>query len=122
LLFCLPLDPRFAGSYPAESDVFLRAIKIPSITSFGQEVKPWAPCHKILLHVKGLLICDRDTDTQKSAAVSRPASPSFAARCLLQPEQRTLVDTQRIIRIQVGSTIPQEIVPVSRDAFYDITP
>jgi hypothetical protein len=32
---CLPLDPRFAGSNPAEDDAFLRAIKIRSTTSFG---------------------------------------------------------------------------------------
>jgi hypothetical protein len=34
------LEPRFAGSNPAEDDEFLRAIKIRSITSFGVEVKP----------------------------------------------------------------------------------
>jgi hypothetical protein len=31
---------------------FLRAIKIRSTTSFGEEVKPSAPCRKILRHVK----------------------------------------------------------------------
>jgi hypothetical protein len=36
---CLPLDPRFAGSNPAEDDRFLRVIKIRSTTSFGGEVK-----------------------------------------------------------------------------------
>jgi hypothetical protein len=35
---CLPLDPRFAGSKPAEDDGFLRVIKIRSTTSFGGEV------------------------------------------------------------------------------------
>jgi hypothetical protein len=29
---CLLLDPRFAGSNPAEDDVFLRVIKIRSTT------------------------------------------------------------------------------------------
>jgi hypothetical protein len=37
---------RFAGSHPAE------AIKIRSTPSFGGEVKPEAPCHKIFRHEK----------------------------------------------------------------------
>jgi hypothetical protein len=48
---CLPLDPRFAGSNPADDDGFLRVIKIHSATSFGGEVKPSVPCHH-LQHVK----------------------------------------------------------------------
>jgi hypothetical protein len=34
---------------------FLRAIKIRSTPFFGWEVKPEAPCRKILRHVKELL-------------------------------------------------------------------
>jgi hypothetical protein len=34
------LDPRFAGSNPAEDDGYLMAIKICSMTSFKVEVKP----------------------------------------------------------------------------------
>jgi hypothetical protein len=49
---CLPLDPRFEGSNPAEDNVFLRAIKIWNIISFGGEVKLSVPCCKILQHVK----------------------------------------------------------------------
>jgi hypothetical protein len=37
---------------PSRGDGFLRAIKIRSTTSFGWEVKPEVPCHKILQHVK----------------------------------------------------------------------
>jgi hypothetical protein len=49
----LPLDPRFAGSNPAESGGFLKAIKIRSTTSFGGEVKPSAPFrNKFLWQVK----------------------------------------------------------------------
>jgi hypothetical protein len=40
------------GSNPAEEDVFLRMIKICSMTSFREEVKLSAPHHKILEHVK----------------------------------------------------------------------
>jgi hypothetical protein len=43
---CLPLDPRFAGSNPAEDDGFLRVIKIRSMTSFGGEVKPSVACRR----------------------------------------------------------------------------
>jgi hypothetical protein len=43
---CLTLDPRFAGSYPAEDDGSLRAIKIRSTTSFGGKVKKSVPCRR----------------------------------------------------------------------------
>jgi hypothetical protein len=43
---CLPLDPRFAGSNPAEDDGFSRVIKIRSTPSFGGEVKPSVPCRR----------------------------------------------------------------------------
>jgi hypothetical protein len=39
---------QFADSNRAEEDEFLKAIKIRSLTSFGGEVKPSAPCRKIL--------------------------------------------------------------------------
>jgi hypothetical protein len=51
-LACLPLDPRFAGSNPAEGDGFLKVIKIRCTTSFRRKVKTSAPCHNILRHVK----------------------------------------------------------------------
>jgi hypothetical protein len=35
VIACLPLDPIFAGSDPAEDDGFLMAITIRSTTSFG---------------------------------------------------------------------------------------
>jgi hypothetical protein len=59
---CLPLDPRFAGSNPAEDDdLFLREIKIRSTTSFGGEVKPSVSCRKILQHVKDPYEYEGDT-------------------------------------------------------------
>jgi hypothetical protein len=48
----LSLDPKFAGSNPAEDEGLLMAIKIRSTTSFGGEVKPSAPCRNILWHIK----------------------------------------------------------------------
>jgi hypothetical protein len=41
---CLPLDPRFEGSNPAEGD------KNPQHAFFEEEVRPSAPCHKTLRH------------------------------------------------------------------------
>jgi hypothetical protein len=43
---CLPLDPRFAGSNPAEDYGFLRVIKMCSTTSFGGDVKSSVPCRR----------------------------------------------------------------------------
>jgi hypothetical protein len=40
------------GSNQTEDDEFLRTIKNNSKTFFRREVKPSAPCHKILPHVK----------------------------------------------------------------------
>jgi hypothetical protein len=51
----LAAGPKGRGLKPGSSDGFLRAIKIRSTPSFGWEVKPEAPCRKILRHVKNLL-------------------------------------------------------------------
>jgi hypothetical protein len=40
------------GSNPVEGDGFLRAIKLCSTISFGEEVKPSVTCRKILLQLK----------------------------------------------------------------------
>jgi hypothetical protein len=48
----LAIGPKVRGFKPAEATEFLRAIKIRSTPSFGGEVKPKAPCRKILRHVK----------------------------------------------------------------------
>jgi hypothetical protein len=50
---------------PGRSDGFLRATKIRSTHSFVWEVKPDAPYHKILRHVKYALTMS-DTDTHNS--------------------------------------------------------
>jgi hypothetical protein len=53
-----------------------------------------------------------DTDRQNSVAISCPLSPNFATRCLLQPEQRILVDESGMIRTQMGSTLDQKMIAV----------
>jgi hypothetical protein len=43
---------RVHGFKPGRGDGFLKAIKIRSTPSFGAELKPLAPCRKILRHGK----------------------------------------------------------------------
>jgi hypothetical protein len=52
VVVCLPLDPCFTGSNPAEDDGLLTVINNHSMTSFRREVKPLVPCYKALWHVK----------------------------------------------------------------------
>jgi hypothetical protein len=48
----MSFDPRLAGLDPAEDDGLVRAIKIRSMPSFGEEVKTSAPFRNSLRHVK----------------------------------------------------------------------
>ena len=43
---CWPLEPKFAGSNPAEAVGFFRLKKILSTPSFGGEVKLSVPCRR----------------------------------------------------------------------------
>jgi hypothetical protein len=54
------------GFETGQGDGFLSAIKIRSTFSFGWEVKPEVPCHKILRHVKNLLKSHGDGQTKFS--------------------------------------------------------
>jgi hypothetical protein len=65
--------------------------------------------------LKDLLRYDRDTDRQSSVAISRPASPRFATRCLLQPGQITVTDKSGMIRTRMGSTRVQKVLAVAWD-------
>jgi hypothetical protein len=51
----LATGPKGHGFEPGQGDGFLRVIKIRSTPSFRWEVKPEAPCRKILRYVKELL-------------------------------------------------------------------
>jgi hypothetical protein len=70
---CSPLDPRFAGSIPAEVDGFLRVLKIRSKTSFGGEVKPSVPCRRFMACKRTLRAWIEMFRKQNSAAVSHPS-------------------------------------------------
>jgi hypothetical protein len=56
----LLLDPKFAGSHPAEDDGFLRSMKIRITTSIRGEVKLSVTCRKILRRVKEPYEYERD--------------------------------------------------------------
>jgi hypothetical protein len=76
-LSCLPVDPSFAGSNPAEYNGFLRSIKIRSMTSTGGKLKPSAPCRKILRNVKNPYIMKeifyvKFTDTSRQVSLTLP--------------------------------------------------
>jgi hypothetical protein len=58
------MDPRFAGSNPAEDDGFLKAMKIRGTTYFAQEVKPEGPC-KISGKLKNPSKYERDASNGK---------------------------------------------------------
>jgi hypothetical protein len=51
----LATGPKGHRFEPSKGDGYLRAIKVRNTPSFGWEVKPKVPCHKILQHVKDLL-------------------------------------------------------------------
>jgi hypothetical protein len=61
VVFVLSVGPNFAGSNPADTDGFLRAIKFLGTTSFGREVKPPFPCRRMLVMLKNLAEYDSDT-------------------------------------------------------------
>jgi hypothetical protein len=56
----LATGPKGRGFEPGQGDVFLRVIEIHSTPSFGWEVTPEVPCHKILQYVKDLLKSHKD--------------------------------------------------------------
>jgi hypothetical protein len=73
----------FTGSNTADRDGFLKATKIYSATSFGEEVKPLAICRMILRHAKYPLRNDRySTYSQNSAATSLTVYSHFATSWL----------------------------------------
>jgi hypothetical protein len=55
MISVLAIGPKVRGFKSGQGDGFLRVIKICSTPSFGGEVTPEAPCHKILQHVKNHL-------------------------------------------------------------------
>jgi hypothetical protein len=100
------LDPRFAGSDPAEGDRFLRAIKIRSTPSFGKEVKPSAPRRKILRLAKSLFEVLIKIFHKAEIIISFASSSCFATKRLCwQDFQRALVDESGVFPCRDYSTM-----------------
>jgi hypothetical protein len=59
MVIVLAIGTKVRGSNPAESNGYLRVIKICSMTSFGGAVNPLAPYRKILQHFDVPLSYDR---------------------------------------------------------------
>jgi hypothetical protein len=72
----LAIGPSVCGFNLAEGDGYLRMIKICNMPSFGGEVKPLAPCHEILWHVKGRLLVGL-SESSGAQIRSFPLSISF---------------------------------------------
>ena len=87
-----PLDPRFAGSNPAEVDGFFSERKNLSKTSFGREVKPWVPCRK-LRQVK---------EPQAEIRASEPNLSDFSRS--LQKATLMIWDVKSVVKIQTTTT------------------
>jgi hypothetical protein len=94
----LPLEPRFAGSNPAEDDGFFSAIKSLA-RLFVEKVKPSTPCRKILRNVKEPYRIWR-------IILRHNLPPSFfwlATRFSAGTYQRALVDESGMIRTYMGT-------------------
>jgi hypothetical protein len=102
----LPLDPR------AEDSGFLRVMKIHSMTSCGGEVKPSAPCHNILQHVKEPCKYERDPRRQNSLAISLPSFPALLLDALLVIIGELWWKNQKWLENQMGMYNRSEVVVV----------
>jgi hypothetical protein len=119
VIACLPLEPRFAASYPAKDSGFLRAIKIHSMTPFGGEVKLLSHVAH-LWHVKEPYEYEETILRQNSAAIYSPFFSCFTTRWpLLKDFQRALVDKSGMIinctRKQASHSLFRESVIIPAD-------
>jgi hypothetical protein len=79
----LVIGPKVCWFIPGRGVEFLRAIKITSTPSFGEEVKPSALCHKILRHVKNHFEVWTKIFRKPNSSFPLPSSSWFATRWLL---------------------------------------
>jgi hypothetical protein len=61
----LAIGHRLPEFIPGRKRWIFEATKIRSTTYFGWEIKPSAPCRKILRHIKDTLRYDKDFDKHK---------------------------------------------------------
>ena len=77
---CWPLEPKFAGSNPAEAVGFLRAKKkFLSTPSFGGEVKPSVPCRRFAACKRSLNVAWKSSFRQNYRTTFSPTVPNSAS-------------------------------------------
>jgi hypothetical protein len=117
----MALNPRFAGSNPADSDGFLTAIKIRSTTSFGGEVKPLP--HVVIFY--GILNIPIGMSEILTGKIQRPFLGQFLPASLLDVSAATRAENSfyesGMIRTHMGKTIYHNMIAVAWDALYDTT-
>jgi hypothetical protein len=86
------LDSSYAVSNQADKDGILRVIQIHSTTFFRVEVKPLAPCCKILRRVKKPEEYEGDISSAKLTDISRQVSPDSPLVVSVGNCQEALVD------------------------------
>jgi hypothetical protein len=87
------------------------AIKIRSTPSFGREVNPEAPCHKILWHVEES--CVAWLRYYISRIQGHFSQPPLATAICLWCSQRALVDGSGILELRWGCTIGHKMAAVT---------
>jgi hypothetical protein len=115
----LVIGPKVRGIKPGPGRcIFSRVIEIRRTTSFGGEVKPSAPCRKILRHVKDPCGVWEKYFTSK---INAKISSSFSLICYYVSLLLFSMNQERS-EIRWGRTTDQKMVAVNGDALYDTTP
>jgi hypothetical protein len=106
----LAIGPKGCRFKPSRGDGFLMMIKFCSTPSFRWEVKPEAPCRKILQHVKEPCVAWLRRYISKIQGNFSPPT-CVTARCLWC-SQRALGDELQVLKCRWGCTIGQKIAAV----------
>jgi hypothetical protein len=98
------------GFKPGQGRCTVKAINIRSMTFFEGEIKPSAPCRKILRHVKDPASMIQILRRQNSATIFSPNFSCFATNVCARNCERAVVDESGILRTQMGTHNRSEMV------------
>jgi hypothetical protein len=113
LVIVLAIGRKVRGFRPGRGRWIFNSDKNPYSTPFVRgEVKPSAPCRKILWHVKEPAEYDRDTSLVKTTAVSRQMSHALLVAASADYYQRSLMDESGMIRTLMGTDSRSVMVAV----------
>jgi hypothetical protein len=99
VIIVLAIGQKVRGFKPNRGLEFLREIKIRTVTSFKEEVKPAVPCRKFSRHLKDPYSMN-DIFLTKFADISRQVSPELLLSVYISYCQRVLVGDSGTIRTQ----------------------